>query len=87
MASSAGSAPSLPLAAWARQSTKVYRTAILHPSRPALEMTATSTLNYSRAFFDKLPTTFEFVIRLSTVKALSLTVPLSTLTLADEHID
>jgi putative ABC transport system substrate-binding protein len=50
----AGSTLSLPLNAWAQQSTKVYRIAILHPSHPVAEMTETGSLPYYRAFFDEL---------------------------------
>jgi ABC-type uncharacterized transport system substrate-binding protein len=49
----AGSALSLPLAAWA-QSKKVHRIAILHPSHPVSDLTETSSLYYYRAFFDEL---------------------------------
>jgi hypothetical protein len=47
------SALSLPLTAWA-QSKKDYRIAILHPSHPVAELTATSSLYYYRDFFDEL---------------------------------
>jgi len=50
----AGSTLSLPLTAWAQQSTKVYRMAILHPSHPVTEMSENSNLPYYRAFFDEL---------------------------------
>jgi putative tryptophan/tyrosine transport system substrate-binding protein len=50
----AGSTLSLPFNAWAQQSTKVYRIAILHPSHSVTEMTETSSLPYYRAFFDEL---------------------------------
>jgi len=50
----AGSTLSQPLTAWAQQSSKVYRIAILNPSHPAAEMTETSSLNYYRAFFEEL---------------------------------
>jgi putative tryptophan/tyrosine transport system substrate-binding protein len=49
----AGSTLSLPLAAWAQQSTKIYRIAFLHPSHPVAEMTESSSLRYYRAFFDE----------------------------------
>jgi len=42
------------LAARAQQSTKVRRIAMLHPSHPVAELTATSSLYYYRAFFDEL---------------------------------
>jgi putative tryptophan/tyrosine transport system substrate-binding protein len=50
----AGSTLSLPVPAWAQQSTKVYRIAILHPSRPVTEMSETSNLPVYRAFFGEL---------------------------------
>jgi putative ABC transport system substrate-binding protein len=50
----ASSALSLPLTAWAQQSTKVHRIAMLHPFHPVGEMTETSSLYYYRAFFDEL---------------------------------
>jgi putative tryptophan/tyrosine transport system substrate-binding protein len=50
----AGLTLSPPLTAWAQQSTKVYRIAILHPSHPVTEMTETSNLAYYRAFFGEL---------------------------------
>jgi len=43
-----------PVVARAEQSTKVYRIAILHPSHPVAELTATSSLYYHRAFFEEL---------------------------------
>jgi putative ABC transport system substrate-binding protein len=49
----AGSTLSLPLAAWAQQSSKIYRIAFLHPSHPVAEMTESSSLRYYRAFFDE----------------------------------
>jgi len=49
----AGSTLSLPLAAWAQQSTKIYGIAFLHPSHPVAEMTENSSLRYYRAFFDE----------------------------------
>ncbi len=49
----AGSTLSLPLAAWAQQSTKIYRIAFLHPSHAVAEMTENSSLRYYRAFFDE----------------------------------
>ena len=50
----ASSMLALPLTAWAQQKTKVYRIAILHPSRPVSEMTETSNLGYYRGFFEEL---------------------------------
>lgn len=41
-------------AAAAEEWSKVYRIAILHPSHPLSEMSATSTLSYYRAFFNEL---------------------------------
>jgi len=38
----------------AQQSKKTYRIAILHPPRPAADMTENSSLNYYRAFFQEL---------------------------------
>ena len=50
----ASSMLALPLTAWAQQKTKVYRIAILHPSRPVSEMTETSNVGYYRGFFEEL---------------------------------
>jgi putative ABC transport system substrate-binding protein len=43
-----------PVDAGAQQSAKVYRVAMLHPSRPVADMTETSSFNYYRAFFEEL---------------------------------
>jgi putative tryptophan/tyrosine transport system substrate-binding protein len=50
----ASSMLALPITAWAQQKTKVYRIAILHPSRPVSEMTETSNVGYYRGFFEEL---------------------------------
>jgi putative tryptophan/tyrosine transport system substrate-binding protein len=50
----ASSMLALPLTAWAQQKTKVYRIAILHPSRPVSEMTETSNVGYYHGFFEEL---------------------------------
>lgn len=44
----------LPVDAGAQRSSKVYRVAMLHPSRPVADMTETSSFNYYRAFFEEL---------------------------------
>jgi putative tryptophan/tyrosine transport system substrate-binding protein len=49
----AGSTLSLPLAAWAQQTAKIYRIAFLHPSHPVAEMSENSSLRYYRAFFEE----------------------------------
>ena len=43
-----------PVDAGAQRSSKVYRVAMLHPSRPVADMTETSSFNYYRAFFEEL---------------------------------
>jgi putative ABC transport system substrate-binding protein len=43
-----------PRAALTQQPTKVYRIAIVHPSRPVSQMTETAGLPYWRAFFEEL---------------------------------
>jgi putative ABC transport system substrate-binding protein len=50
----ASSILALPLTARAQQKTKVYRIAILHPSRPVSEMTETTNVGYYRGFFEEL---------------------------------
>jgi ABC-type uncharacterized transport system substrate-binding protein len=49
-----GTVVSRPVIAAAQQSNKVYRIAILHPSHPVSVLTATSSFNYWRAFFEEL---------------------------------
>jgi putative tryptophan/tyrosine transport system substrate-binding protein len=41
-------------AAWAAEPHKVYRIALLHPSRPVSELTENSPVNYWREFFREL---------------------------------
>ena len=41
-------------AAWAVEPHKVYRIALLHPSRPVSELTENSRVNYWREFFHEL---------------------------------
>src|SRR6516225_8912406 len=41
-------------AAWAVEPNKVYRLAILHPSRPVSELTENGPVNYWREFFHEL---------------------------------
>jgi putative ABC transport system substrate-binding protein len=41
-------------AAWAVEPHKVYRIALLHPSRPVSELTENSRINYWREFFHEL---------------------------------
>ena len=43
-----------PLTAWAQQTTKVYRIAILHPSRPVAKMVETSSVRDWRELFGEL---------------------------------
>jgi putative ABC transport system substrate-binding protein len=50
----AGSALAQPLTAWAQRTTKVYRIAILHPSRPVAKMVETSSVRDWREFFGEL---------------------------------
>jgi putative tryptophan/tyrosine transport system substrate-binding protein len=50
----AGSALARPLTARAEQQTKVYRIAILHPSRPVTKMVENSSVRDWREFFDEL---------------------------------
>jgi putative tryptophan/tyrosine transport system substrate-binding protein len=50
----AGSALVRPVAAWAQQTTKFYRIAILHPSRPVAKIVETSSVRDWREFFGEL---------------------------------
>jgi putative ABC transport system substrate-binding protein len=54
MAVLAGAAVLPPTISPAQQSTKVYRIAMLHPSHPVSEMSASSSLSYYRTFFAEL---------------------------------
>jgi putative ABC transport system substrate-binding protein len=49
-----GAGAMLPLVARAQQSKKVYRIAILSPSRPVSELTENSPVKYWREFFHEL---------------------------------
>ena len=50
----AGSALAQPLTAWAQPTTKVYRLAILHPSRPVAKIVEDSSVRDWREFFGEL---------------------------------